>query len=152
MSRARQNSLSRLNQALPVPIVLSNEEDLPQSYNFSHISNVFVGDHHVIQGEVGKPYIVWTVKITINESNFSSITLYKRYSDFFEFRKKIIHATGDANIPPLPPKDDFSLDRWIWSANWLEERKKGLQWFLSNILLNPKYQHLEVVSQFILGG
>lgn len=150
MSKENQTGTStHLKPVFPIPIQL-NEDGLGEPYNFSHISNVLVGDYHLIQGEGGKPYIVWTIKIALDDSNYSSIIIYKRYSDLECFREEIGRIAGFDNLPKLPPKDSFSLDRLLMTNRWLEERLKGIQWFLSNVLLNPRYQRLEVVRDFIL--
>ncbi|KAK6465583.1 Phox homologous domain-containing protein [Scheffersomyces coipomensis] len=177
MSRPHSDSVSRLNRILPVPIELHNdEEDIesvdninrvngsgdsrnnthqsPKKQKLSHITNVMVGEHHLIEGEYGKPYISWAIKIVLDDSDYSSIIVYKRYSEIEQFHQDLLHHyqnTKSTLIPNLPPKDNFSIERLLLSNNWLEERRKGLQWFMSNVLLNPKLQDCEVIKKFILG-
>ena len=92
---------------------------------------------------------MWTVKVTLNDSAYSSIVLYKRYSEVEEFRKKLVKKhPKEKNIPRLPPKDSLSVLRLMSQESWLEVRRRGLQWFLSNVLLNPVF--VEEVKEFIL--
>ncbi|KAL6451312.1 YPT35 Endosomal/vacuolar adapter protein YPT35 [Candida maltosa Xu316] len=155
MSRNKSNSVSQLNKILPVPIELHSGETLEehQENHLNHITNVIVGESHLIQGEYGKSYISWQIKITINDLDFSSIVIYKRYTEIQQLRHdllKIFHGDVTINIPELPPKDNLSFDRLLMSRNWLEERRKGLQWFLSNVLLDPVFQKCNVVKDFVL--
>ncbi|KAK6457041.1 Phox homologous domain-containing protein [Scheffersomyces xylosifermentans] len=163
MSRAHSNSVSQLNKILPVPIELHDgDQDIEQSTNnaearkankLSHITNVLVGEHHLVEGESGKSYIVWSIKIILDDSEYSSIVIYKRYNEILKFYQDLVAYYKNSSstiIPALPPKDNFSIDRLFMSTNWLEERRKGLQWFMSNVLLNPKLQDSDVVKQFIL--
>ncbi|EGV65977.1 PX domain-containing protein YPT35 [Yamadazyma tenuis ATCC 10573] len=152
MTRPHSHSLSQLNKVLPVPISL--EDRTPDSSHFlenSHITDVLVGDYHIISGDGGRPYIVWVIRIIINGSTHNSICIYKRYTDIERFRQMLVKQHKDVDIPDLPVKDSMSLQRMMWSSNWLETRRKGLQWFMTNVLLNPKLQHSNVVTEFVLG-
>lgn len=156
MSRDKSNSISQLNKVLPVPIELNNGESLEehQINHLNHITNVIVGEYHLISGEYGKSYISWQIKITINDLDYSSIILYRRYNEIYQLRQDLLHIFHDSrevNIPELPPKDNLSIDRFLMSKNWLEDRRKGLQWFLSNVLLDPVFQNCNVVKSFVLG-
>ncbi|RCK64807.1 PX domain-containing protein YPT35 [Candida viswanathii] len=155
MSRDKSHSVSQLNKVLPVPIELNHGETLEthQLNHLNHITNVLVGEYHLISGEFGKSYISWQIKITINDLDYSSIILYKRYNDIYQLRQDLLHVfqgSKDVNIPDLPPKDTLSVDRFLMSKNWLEDRRKGLQWFLSNVLLDPVFQNCNVVKSFVL--
>lgn len=148
---------SKLDKLTPMPIQLNNYGDDIENYSgssnkLSHITNVMVGEYHQISGDAGKSYIVWSIKIILDDSIYSSILIYKRYSELQALRTNLLnHFPQDAkNIPDLPPKDSINLDRLFLSNNWLEHRRKGIQWFLSNILLNPKFQNSSIVKDFIL--
>lgn len=156
MSGKRRNTLTQLNSVLPVPITL-DDVDNAQYNESSHITDVLVGDYHIIGGEKesggGSPYVVWSIRIILNDSMYSSILLYKRYSDIERFRNKLVQQFPRAtDIPQLPPKDNFSLQRMLLAGQWLETRRKGLQWFMTSVLLNPKYRKSDVVTEFILPG
>lgn len=145
-----RNSLSQLNKLLPVPITLEDRTSIHTFDQSSHITDVLVGDYHIIEGEGGKPYIVWSIKVIINELNHSSIVIYKRYRDIEAFRNNLVEYHKSIEIPKLPGKDNFKLQRFVWSSHWLEKRRKGLQWFMTNVLLNPKLQHSPMIAKFIL--
>lgn len=142
------NTSMRLNQVAPVPIQL--EDHGPNQLEPTHISDVLVGEHHTIKGENGQSYVVWAVRIIVNDSIYLSIVLYKRYREMEAFRNKLVDEFG-TEIPPLPPKDSMSLQKLTNPLAWLEERRKGLQWFMTNVLLNPRWQRSTVVRDFVLG-
>lgn len=50
-------------------------------------------------------------------------------------------------IPELPPKSVISRFR----ESFLEKRRKGIEYFLLNVLLNPVFCDLEVVTEFVRG-
>lgn len=150
--RQRGESLSHLNTVAPVPIELSDATAASES-NFnesSKITDVLVGDYHIISGESVPQYVVWAIRIVVNGASHSLIVLYKRYSDIEKFRALLVEAFPKDQIPPLPPKDVFSLLRLWFTDSWLESRRRGLQWFMTNVLLHPKYQHSPVITQFVL--
>ncbi|CAN3355085.1 endosomal/vacuolar adapter protein Ypt35p [Diutina catenulata] len=136
-----------LEPVAPKPIELSGDD--PEG-KYCHITNVLVGEHHEIEGDIGKPYTVWQIKITLGESDYSSIILYKRYSEIEHFREQLAADVHDRTLPQLPSKDNFNVDRLMMTQTWLEKRRRGLQWFLSNVLLNPRYQRSPVVTAFVL--
>lgn len=140
--------INQLNEVLPVPIEL----DTPADLHASSITDVLVGDHHIIGGDAstgGALYVVWLVRIVLKDARYSSIVVYKRYRDFEKLRSALVHEFRGHDIPPLPPKDSLSFQRVVMSNEWLEHRRKGLQWFMTNVLLNPKYQNSENVKAFI---
>lgn len=150
-NNGRRNSVVRLNKVLPVPIHLEDRNYSAEHFNASsHVTDVLVGDHHIIQGEGGLSYVVWSVRVIVNDSLHSSIVIYKRYSDIQKFRARLVKHHPHIDIPVLPPKDTFSFLRLMMASSWLEHRRKGLQWFMTNVLLNPKFQHSPVVTEFIL--
>ncbi|QEL61210.1 hypothetical protein SBP28_003250 [Candidozyma auris] len=57
---------------------------------------------------------------------------------------------GDYHIVSGDSAPHFSLSRMWFSDSWLESRRRGLQWFMTYVLLNPKYQHSPVITQFVL--
>lgn len=138
----------KLNKVAPVPIQL--EDHGPTQLEPTHISDVLVGEHHTIKGENGQSYVVWAIRIIVNDSIYLSIVVYKRYREIEAFRNQLVAEYGN-EIPPLPPKDPISIQRITNPQAWLEERRKGLQWFITNVLLNPKWQRAPTVRQFVLG-
>lgn len=144
-------NLSSLNAVAPAPILLTDGSfghDHAQAV--SHITDVLLGDHHVVAGDGAGQYVVWSVRIVVDDAPHSPIVLYKRYSDLEALRAKLVKLYPRDDFPQLPPKDSFSVLRLWLLDRWLENRRKGLQWFLTSVLLNPKYQHLAVVTEFVL--
>lgn len=149
--RQRGESLTHLNTVAPIPIELTDGTASASNFNeSSRITDVLVGDYHIISGESAPQYVVWSIRIVLNGASHSLIVLYKRYSDIEKFRTLLVEAFPKDLIPQLPPKDNFSLLRLWFSDAWLETRRKGLQWFMTNVLLHPKYQHSPVITQFVL--
>ncbi|KAI3403272.1 YPT35 [Candida oxycetoniae] len=152
----RERSGSQLNSILPIPIELNDGETLESHTkdHLSHITDVLVGEYHLIKGEWGSQYFVWQIKITLNDHEFSSIILYKRFSEILQFYndlEKYYEENNEAQHIPTPPsKDVMSLERLLMSKSWLEERRRGLQWFLSRVLLDPVIQKCPVTKEFVL--
>lgn len=140
-----------LASVAPEPIRL-DEDTFSQLYTqgTAHISDAIVGDSHVVSGDSGAAlYVVWTVRVIINDALHSLIALYKRYSEMEKLRNDLLQEFPGEALPALPPKDNLSLQRLWLSQLWLEHRRKGLQWFLSNVLLNPKFHDSQAVRKFI---
>lgn len=150
--RKKNDALSQLEEIAPVPIQLTDGEVGHEHFTeSSHITDVLLGDYHVISGDGTGLYVVWSIRIVVNGASHSLILLYKRYSDIESFRAKLAKEYPKDDIPPLPPKNSFSVLR-IWLLDlWLEQRRKGLQYFMTYVLLNPKYQHLPMIAEFVLG-
>lgn len=143
----RRNTITKLNSILPVPIELENN-DHTDAEHVSHVTDCLVGDYHIIGDNTASSYIVWTIKVIINDAAYSSIVLYRRYSEIELFRNKLVKRHPGERIPILPSKDSVSFMRLTMQASWLEDRRRGLQWFLTSILLNPRYQN--EVRDFLL--
>lgn len=143
----RVKNVSHLQQIAPIPIQLQSDNQL------SHITNVVVGDYRDVKGEKGLSYMSWPILITLDDSPYTGIQIYRRYSEFEKLRQDLLQKFkySSTEVPELPGKDDFSLDRLKRSSQWIEKRRKGLQWFMSNVLLNPRFQQLDVVMKFISG-
>ncbi|WPK26624.1 hypothetical protein PUMCH_003982 [Australozyma saopauloensis] len=142
-----------LKPVAPVPISLV-EGALDHSHfsASSHITDVLVGEYHNISGDgLSASYIAWSIRIVVDDAMHSLILIYKRYRDLEELRRKLAKAFSNEDIPELPPKDNLSVQRICGLDLWLEHRRKGLQWFLTNVLLNPKFQHHEIITDFVLG-
>lgn len=54
---------------------------------------------------------------------------------------------SEASLPALPPKGVFMK----FKSNFLEKRKKGLQYFLNCVLLNPEFSKAPVMKEFLFG-
>lgn len=141
-----------LKPVAPVPISLV-EGALDHSHfnSTSHITDVLVGDYHYISGDgLSALYMTWSIRVVVDDAFHSLILIYKRYSDIEKLRFRLIADFPSESIPSLPPKDTFSVQRLCGLDLWLEHRRNGLQWFLTNVLLNPKYQHHQIITEFVL--
>lgn len=141
-----------LKPAAPVPIALV-EGALGHDHfsSSSHITDVLVGEYHHISGDGLSPlYVAWSIRIVVEDAFHSLIVIYKRYSDFETLRLRLVNEFPNDSIPVLPPKDSYSMKRVSGLELWLEQRRNGLQWFLTNILLNPKFVHSPNITEFIL--
>lgn len=114
-----------------------------------YIRDVSVSDHSFVEGEAGCSFVVWRILVYYHDC-ITPIIKYKRYSQFKLFYESLLKEYGGGQtIPSLPSKDVFSAGR-LWKLPiWFEERKRGLQWFLSNVLLNPRLQILTQVQRFL---
>ena len=140
-----------LKKITPVPISLVGALDSSCFSSSSHITDVIVGEHHTVSGDgCSALYVVWTIRIVVDDPIHSLILVYKRYRDIHRFREQLVKEFPTDHIPVLPPKDILSLGRMHGLQRWLESRRKGLQWFMSNVLLNPKYQHHQAITDFVL--
>lgn len=75
------------------------------------------------------------------------ITIHKRYSEFVSLRQRLWYAFPQQRkgIPELPPKSVVSKFR----ESFLESRRKGLEYFLLTILLNPVFAQSPIVKDFV---
>lgn len=141
-----------LKSVAPVPISLvEGALDHTHFNSSSHITDVLVGDYHYISGDgLSALYVTWSIRVVVDDAFHSLILLYRRYSDIEQLRLRLVAEFPTESIPTLPPKDTFSVQR-VWGLEmWLEHRRNGLQWFLTNVLLNPKYQHHQIITDFVL--
>jgi len=89
----------------------------------------------------GPGYVVWLCTIELQDTAAAPIKVRRRYSDFVALRSQLCIAFphhGRLNIPVLPPKSYVSKFR----TPFLEKRRRGLEYFLASIVLNPQlYTH-----------
>lgn len=126
---------------------------------------VQVVDCTMVKGIQGNTFAVWKIKImletknTNNEMIASTIEIYRRYSEFVNFREQLMkrcqYYKFDCDIPRLPPKlpwyyllnyEKDNLDR-----NWLVKRQMGLNSFLNDVIMNKEIlnQFKDLILQFI---
>ncbi|CAL9734640.1 endosomal/vacuolar adapter protein Ypt35p [Monosporozyma servazzii] len=131
------------------------------------ISKAFIGYATVTGGDGGSKYTVWKITIVLkprirNSNNAQDhavspqIEIYKRYSDFDQFRNDLWNriemlkqqpnqdtirsSLMNIKIPELPPKVPW-YDMWQYNDvnfnnKWLLRRRKGLEYFLNYVLLD----------------
>ncbi|KAK9364017.1 Phox homologous domain-containing protein [Lipomyces starkeyi] len=108
--------------------------------------SAWVGDYSIVAG-AGKAgaYVTWLCVIETVEGR--TIRFRNRYSEFCQLQNAL---SGEfpllrAAIPGLPPKSIISKFR----PAFLEERRRGLEYFLACIVLNPVFAGSTVVKDFI---
>lgn len=77
------------------------------------------------------------------------ITIRRRYSEFYTLRERLWYAYPRQRhgIPELPPKSVVSKFR----EGFLENRRRGLEFFLLTVLLNPVFARSPIVKEFVRG-
>ncbi|KAK7208235.1 Phox homologous domain-containing protein [Myxozyma melibiosi] len=131
----------------PLPITLVDHSmDDNQENGKMWARSAWVGDYSIVAG-AGKAgaYVSWLCVIETVESQ--SIRFRKRYSEFVSLQQLLLREFPHlrAAIPGLPPKSIISKFR----PAFLEERRRGLEFFLSCIVLNPVFAGSQVVKDFI---
>lgn len=145
------------------------------------VTNVRIGDCSIVRGTVSTyKYVVWTIKIDTVLG--TTITIYKRYSDFEKLRQLLVkyypkelgsdraenrsrsnslestifggtNEYGEWNegekleIAKLPGKRILGDNLEV---SFLNHRRNGLEYFLSSVLLNPKFCNSGVVKEWLL--
>lgn len=135
----------------PQPIRLLDDDEPAATSNSIpsiYIKDVSVRGYSVVSGEHGCGFDTWTVYIYYHNC-VTPIVKYRRYTEFEKLRRRLQQELADTTIPGLPPKDLFSAGRLWGRPQWYEERRRGLQWFISNVLLNPKLQTSTAVLKFL---
>lgn len=168
-----------LQQVNPDPIRIIDNTQRPVSDSSKGVwaHDVHIDDYSMIQGNrKAGAYVVWTVRIDAvippqtaaggdhssssnNGSNSddspcpgpgkSQITIRRRYREFDTLRTQLRYAFPDRKneIPDLPPKSVVSKFR----AAFLENRRKGLEYFLLCVLLNPVFAQSPIIKKFVQG-
>ncbi|KAI1077359.1 Phox homologous domain-containing protein [Whalleya microplaca] len=109
--------------------------------------SVEITDYVTVNGSTTNigAFVVWNIKV--GTLSGSSINIRKRYSEFDDFRWRLIRTfpNFEAAVPELPPKSLISKFR----PKFLEKRRAGLQYFLNCILLNPEFSGSPVLKEFL---
>ncbi|KAK9450914.1 Phox homologous domain-containing protein [Limtongia smithiae] len=131
----------------PIPITMvDNSNDVSEADLWAR--STWVGDYAIVEGN-GKPgsgsYVTW--HCIIDTVDGKSIRFRKRYSDFVTLQHALMDKfpTLKAAIPSLPPKS-IILN---FKPAFLEERRRGLEYFLACVILNPEFANSDVVKRFI---
>ncbi|KAK9371239.1 Phox homologous domain-containing protein [Lipomyces kononenkoae] len=131
----------------PIPITLVDRSMDDGDVNCQMWArSAWVGDYSIIAG-TGKAgaYVTWLCVVDTVEGR--TIRFRKRYSEFCELQNALADEFPSlrAAIPGLPPKSIISKFR----PAFLEERRRGLEYFLACIVLNPVFAGSTVVKGFI---
>ncbi|KAH6959075.1 Phox homologous domain-containing protein [Fusarium avenaceum] len=109
--------------------------------------SVEIVSHTVVNGSATNigAFVVWNIRV--EALNGSYMNIRKRYSEFDEFRYRLVQTFPgfEAAVPALPPKSVISKFR----PRFLEKRRAGLQYFLNCILLNPEFSGSPVLKEFL---
>ncbi|GME68096.1 unnamed protein product [Ambrosiozyma monospora] len=128
----------------PVPITLEDHSE-SGAHNDEHAStlfnngdiwcvNCFVGEPYTIEGTNGGKYTLW--QIELDTVRGGRIRIRKRYSDFVKLRDQLMSKYGRQTVVMgLPPKTVVLQDRF--NKMFLEKRRKGLDYWLHSVVLNP---------------
>ncbi|KAF1992608.1 PX-domain-containing protein [Aulographum hederae CBS 113979] len=141
-------SFTTVDRSRPAPIRLEdNTEEWTEQSRALWARHVVFSDYTVISGSapgIGA-YVVWN--FTIETVKGGPITLRKRYSEFDKLRKNLLRTfpLSEAAIPELPRKSVISR----FQTKFLEQRKEGLEHFLTCILLNPEFSSCPVIKDFL---
>ncbi|KAF8469656.1 Phox homologous domain-containing protein [Kalaharituber pfeilii] len=143
---AKRNS-SRDSLQVIAPILLLDNTVTPGENSPSlWARNVRVTDYTIVQGSRTRAgaYVLWNCWIETLEG--AQFTVRRRYSEFVTLRDKlcVTFPRSLASLPALPPKSVVSKFR----AAFLENRRQGLSYFLSCILLNPEFAGSPLVKDF----
>ena len=145
-------NVDELIQANPDPIQLIDRTQNPDENSAGvWVKNVHIDSYSLIQGSSkAGAYVVWIVTIeTVPHPGGQAgvITIRKRYSEFDKLRQQLKFAFPNRlhQIPELPPKSVVSKFR----ISFLESRRRGLEYFLLCILLNPVFSGSPIVKKFV---
>ncbi|KAK9459866.1 Phox homologous domain-containing protein [Lipomyces oligophaga] len=131
----------------PVPIAMvdhSMDDDASSGKMWAR--SAWVGDFSIVSGATkASTYVSWLCVIETVERR--TIKFRKRYSEFVALQTALCkeYPLLRAAIPGLPPKSIISKFR----PAFLEERRRGLEFFLACIILNPVFTGSQVVKEFI---
>ncbi|RYP12157.1 hypothetical protein DL765_007456 [Monosporascus sp. GIB2] len=109
--------------------------------------SVQVTDYVVVNGSATSVGAFVVYNIRVETLNGSYMNIRKRYSEFDDFRWRLIRTFPgfEAAVPELPPKSIISKFR----PRFLEKRRAGLQYFLNCILLNPEFSGSPILREFL---
>lgn len=109
-------------------------------------SSVSIPEYEIIEGSTrAGGYVVYLIHIETVTGGVINIS--KRYSEFAEFHDSLIvqFPKRKKEIPDIPPKSMVAKFR----LTFLESRRKGLEYFLLCVLLNPAFSSSDLVKRFV---
>ncbi|KAI0509119.1 PX domain-containing protein [Xylaria bambusicola] len=109
--------------------------------------SVEVTDYVTVNGSATNigAFVVWNIRVETLSGSF--MVIRKRYSEFDDLRWRLMRTFPgfEAAVPELPPKSLISKFR----PRFLEQRRAGLQYFLTCIMLNPEFSGSPVLKEFL---
>ncbi|KAE9973405.1 hypothetical protein BLS_003614 [Venturia inaequalis] len=147
--RLRSDSSLSTTVALSGTIRLEDHtEESSETYNAVWAKSVTIDDFTVVGAGLGPAlgsYVVWNC--TIETLNGGTMKLRKRYSEFDKLRKNLVKTfpSCGASLPELPRKSFMHR----FQPKFLEQRKDGIAYFLTCVLLNPEFSSSPVLKEFL---
>lgn len=109
--------------------------------------NCIIGDPTIVSGNNNARYTLWTIEFQTERGN--RVHTRRRYNDFVALRRILVDKHGkETYIMKLPRKTYFLQDRF--QPEFLEERRRGLEYWLNSVVLNPVLGGTAEVKQFVL--
>ncbi|KAH6657762.1 Phox homologous domain-containing protein [Truncatella angustata] len=148
-NHARSTSLTSVNSIPTGGITMQDNENssIDERNHACWAKSVEVTDYVVVNGSATNigAFVVWNIRVETLNGSFMNIR--KRYSEFDDFRWRLIRTfpNFEAAVPELPPKSLISKFR----PRFLEKRRAGLQYFLNCIMLNPEFSGSPVLKEFL---
>ncbi|KAF7554108.1 hypothetical protein G7046_g6914 [Stylonectria norvegica] len=151
-SRGHQRSISNMSaeSVLPAGAIAMRDNETSEHddrNNACWAKSVEIADCTIVNSSATNigAFVVWNIRVETLNGCYMNIR--KRYSEFDEFRKRLVvtFPNFDAAVPVLPPKSVISKFR----PRFLEKRRAGLQYFLNCILLNPEFSGSPVLKEFL---
>lgn len=108
-------------------------------------ANVHVPEYNIVAGDskVGA-YVSWT--IVVDTRYGGRMLLRKRFSEIYDMRELLLEEFPQhkLEIPPLPAKSIFQK----FNKPFLQSRRRGLEYFLTCVFLNPLFSSSTVLKAF----
>ncbi|CDK25532.1 unnamed protein product [Kuraishia capsulata CBS 1993] len=141
----------------PLPItMMDHEEDdssgidsrsLGDPHPHVWCKNCSIGEPTVVSGNVGfsfgsTKYVVYSIRLETVQG--TKIVLRKRFSEFVKLREELLQI--QQNVPSLPAK---TVGRQF-DNSFIEHRRRGLEFFLTAVLLDPTLSNTAPIKRFVL--
>lgn len=109
--------------------------------------NCTVADPRIVEGSNLGRYVVWN--LTFRLANGGAIRVKRRYNDFVKLHDALAQRYGkDITVCRLPPKSGLLQDRF--AGEFLEQRRRSLEYWINTIVLDPVLGFSDNVRQFVL--
>jgi hypothetical protein len=120
--------------------------DLTEDSSYVWANDVRIVQYDIIEGTSrAGAYVVYLIRI--GKVNGGYMTVIRRYSEISKFRDELVAQYPDRRneIPQLPPKTMVARFR----PQFLEQRRKQLEYFLMCVVLNPAFASSAAVKRFV---
>lgn len=144
--------ITNLKKVEPIPIKLydataDNADNNQDEANNLWCVNCSINNPIIIEGTNLGKYTLWNIDFKTSTGN--KVTVKKRYRDFEELYNVLKRKySGKVLISHLPPKNSIFQNRF--DVEFLEKRRKSLEYWLNNVVLNPVIGNCEEIKKFVL--